>query len=268
MKMPKNEINWNVLNAYVDGLLDRDMSANVAAAAATDPDLAARIATLSKLKANTPRPAHISDESVPPFPEFSGDAVLTRRRLAGLAAAIFVAFAIAAAAGSWPHNAPRGGDWIRDAVAAQKRWLASASSHNGDDVSLVRVDAAKATKPLDLSDADLKLIYVATAKSPGSAETMFLGYRGPHGCMVGLWIGPPQTNIETSPRKFDSGSILVRAWKDQTTGYALLSKGMDPARLDLLADAVSRLADPRHTVDEEIHTALRDVKRTGAACRV
>lgn len=268
MNMTRNEINWNVLNAYVDGLLDRDMSANVAAAAASDPDLAARIATLSKLKASTPKRACIPEDDVPPFPEFSGKESFTRRRMAGLAAAVLVVLAIGAAAGLWPQNAPRDGDWLRDAVAAQKQWLASTSSYNGDDASLLRVDAAKAARPLDLSDADLKLIYVATSKPAGSAETMFLGYRGPHGCMVGLWIGHPQANIETLPRKLDTGSILVRAWKDQNTGYALLSKGMDPARLDRLADAVSRLTDPRHTVDDEIHTALRDVKRTGAACRV
>lgn len=48
------KITWDVLNAYIDGELDRAMSARVAAAAAQDTTLAARFATLSKLKASTP----------------------------------------------------------------------------------------------------------------------------------------------------------------------------------------------------------------------
>ena len=44
--MVHSEISWELLNAYVDGELDPAMSAQVAAAAATDPSLAARVATL------------------------------------------------------------------------------------------------------------------------------------------------------------------------------------------------------------------------------
>lgn len=65
--------------------------------------------------------------------------------------------------------------------------------------------------------------------------------------------------------KRDAGDIGVRAWRDQVTGYALLSKGMDPARIDRLAEAVVRLADPGQIVDDGIRTALRDVIRVGLA---
>jgi hypothetical protein len=125
-----------------------------------------------------------------------------------------------------------------------------------------------AARALDLSDADLKLVYAATLPPVAGSEAMFLGYRGPHGCLVGLWIGAPQNSIGSAPETFDTGDIRVRAWHDHVTGYALLSKGMDPARIDRLAEAVTRLTDPRQIVDDSIRTALRDVTRTGAACRV
>ena len=68
--------------------------------------------------------------------------------------------------------------------------------------------------------------------------------------------------------KRDAGDIRVRAWRDQVTGYARLSKGMDPANIDRLAEAVVRLADPSQIVDDGIRTALRDVIRVGSACGV
>lgn len=52
MTTDEMEISWVILNAYVDGELDRVMSAKVAAAVAQDATIAARVATLSKLKAS------------------------------------------------------------------------------------------------------------------------------------------------------------------------------------------------------------------------
>lgn len=60
----------------------------------------------------------------------------------------------------------------------------------------------------------------------------------------------------------------MRAWRDRVAGYALIAKGMDPTRIDRLAEAVARLVDPGQIVDDGIRTALRNVTRTGTACRV
>jgi hypothetical protein len=60
-------------------------------------------------------------------------------------------------------------------------------------------------------------------------------------------------------------AIFACAWRDQVTGYALLSKAMDPANLDRLAEAVVRLTDPSLIVYDGIRAALRDVTRVGMA---
>lgn len=61
------EMSWDLLNAYVDGELDRFMSAKVAAAVAQDATLAARVATLSKLKASVHQ-LEFSAGQLPPLP--------------------------------------------------------------------------------------------------------------------------------------------------------------------------------------------------------
>lgn len=264
--MSEIKITWDVLNAYVDGELDRVMSARVAAAAAQDTTLAARIATLSKLKASTPGSGILAHQ-IPPPP-----AVAKRRHLVSwrtYAIAAGLTLILAAGILTQEYRVPKAEDlWLAGALAAQRQWISSTSQSASPDRPIVTIGAATAARALDLSDADLKLVYAATMPPVAGSGAMFLGYRGPHGCMVGLWIGAPQNSMDSAPKTLDAGDIRVRAWHDQVTGYALLSEGMDPARIDRLAEAVARLTDPGQIVDDSIHTALREVTRTGLACRV
>ncbi|MCS3730933.1 anti-sigma factor family protein [Bradyrhizobium betae] len=260
------EMSWDLLNAYVDGELDRFMSAKVAAAVAQDATLAARVATLSKLKAGVHQ-LEFSAGQLPPLP-----IGLQGRRFAAwriYAAAASLVAVLAAGLLIHSHPAPKAAQaWLDGALAAQQQWLASASRNNPDDRTIVTIDAAAAARPLDLSDAQLKLVYVAQMPSSIGGETAFLGYRGPHGCMVGFWIGTPPAGLESAPKSLDAGDFRVRAWRDRVAGYALIAKGMDPTRIDRLAEAVARLVDPGQIVDDGIRTALRNVTRTGTACRV
>jgi anti-sigma factor RsiW len=264
--MNDTEITWDILNAYVDGELDRVTSAQVAAAAAHDKALAARIATLSKLKANFARP-DIPATQIPPLPSSSKRTRPAPRHLFAIAAGLVLVLAVGLLTSSRIVSTTDRA-WLDSALAAQRHWLESASKNDATKTTPITIDASKATRPLDLSDAELKLVYVAAAPQLAGPEATFLGYRGPHGCMVGLWIGLPQEGLGSIPKSLDTGNIRVRAWRDQGTGYALMSNGMDPIRIDRLADAVARLVDPGQIVDDGVRMALRDVTRTGAACRV
>ena len=266
MTTDEMEMSWAILNAYVDGELDRVMSAKVAAAVAQDATLAARVATLSKLKASVHQ-LESTAHQMPPLPIRFQDRRFAAWRIYAVAASLVMVLA----AGLLIHLHPASyvaQTWLDGALAAQQQWLASASRNNPDDRTIVTIDAAAAARPLDLSDAQLKLVYVAQMPSSIGGETTFLGYRGPHGCMVGFWIGTPQAGLESAPKSLDAGDFRVRAWRDRVAGYALIAKGMDPTRIDRLAEAVARLVDPGQIVDDGIRTALRDVTRTGTACRV
>lgn len=266
MMVHDTEMTWEILNAYVDGELDPVMSARVAAAAAQDAALAARIATLSKLKASAAR-LDIPGSGIPPLPISSKRGRHGPWRTYAIAAGL--AMVLAAGLLVQSRLAPKAArTWLDVALVAQQQWLDIASRNSSDDRSPVKIGAATATRPLDLSDAELKLVYAAPMSPLMGSDATFLGYRGPHGCMVGLWIGSPQAGLGAIPKPLDVKDVRVRAWGDQTAGYALIAKGMDPARIDRLADAVARLVDPGQIVDEGVRTALRDVARTGNACRV
>lgn len=265
MTTSDTEMTWEILNAYIDGELDRATSAQVAAVAAQDATLAARIATLSKLKACTIGPS-VASVQIPALPA----PIKERRHRLRFSAAIAAGVTITLALGIWTFRSPvRTADdlWLRSALAAQRQWTGSAPQNSRGDRSLVTLGAATAARVIDLSDADLKLVYAATMPPFAGKEVVFLGYRGSHGCTVGLWIGAPQDAVGSTPQPLDAGDIRVRAWRDQDAGYALLSKGMDAGRIDRLADAVKRLADSK-TGDDSIRTALQEVSRTGAPCHV
>lgn len=260
------KVTWEILNAYVDGELDRAMSAGVAAAAAQDATLAARIATLARLKACT-LDYDVSPVQIPAPPVFSRKLPRRLWRPAAIAAGVALVLAWGLLA-SGPPVRTTDEAWLTSALAVQRQWLTSVSQDSRRDRPLVTIGAATAAHAIDLSDADLNLVYATTMPPLEGNEAVFLGYRGLHGCMVGLWIGAPQNAADLMPRTFDSGDIRVRAWRDNAAGYALLSKGMDPARIDQLAEAVMRITDPKQIGDDSIRTALREVKRTGASCRV
>lgn len=266
MKASDIKVTWEILNAYVDGELDRAMSARVAADAARDATLAARIATLAKLKACTVDPG-VSPVQIPPSPAFSKKRSRRVWRPVAIAAGLAAILALGMLTSG---RLVRTSDdaWLTSALAAQRQWIASMPQVGRGDRPAVTLGAASAAHALDLSDADLTLVYAATMPPIEGNAAVFLGYRGAHSCMVGLWIGAPQNSVGSTPRTFDSGNIRVRAWRDNTAGYALLARGMDPARIDRLAEAVMRMTDPRQIGDDGIRTALREVKRTGASCRV
>ena len=257
---------WEILNAYVDCELDRAMSARVAAAAAQDAALAARIATLARLKACTVDPG-VSSAELPPPPVFSKKHPRRLWRPAAIAASVALVLALGIlTSGRLVRTTDDA--WLASALGVQRQWIASASQDSHRNRPVVTISAATAARAIDLSDADLKLVYATTMPPIEGNEAVFLGYRGSHGCMVGLWIGAPQNAVGSMPQTFDSEGIHVRAWRDRTARYALLSKGMDPARIDRLAEAVMRITDPGQAGDDSIRTALQEVKLTGAACRV
>ena len=266
MTVSDNKVTWEILNAYVDGELDRAASARVAGAAAQDATLAARIATLAKLKACTVDP-RVSSVQIPPPPAFSKKHPRRLWRPAAIAAGVALVLALGFLTSG---RVVRTTDdaWLTSALAIQRQWIASVSQDSHPDRSVVTIGAATAARAIDLSDADLKLVYATRMPPIEGTEAVFLGYRGSHGCMVGLWIGAPQNAVGPMPQTFDFENIRVRAWRDNTAGYALLSKGMVPARIDRLAEAVMRITDPQQIGDDSIRTALREVKRTGASCRV
>lgn len=251
-------IDWQRLNAYIDGELGPAEAAEVAATLARQPDLAARVASLSRLKAATG--ALTEDEELPPLPR--------RRRplpLAGALAAT-VAALVVLALWLWPASAPPSAAWLDRAVAAHNDWLAAVSTKEAM-ASLPTAVAQAGTDGIpDLSEAHLTLVYVRFLPEQGREHALQLGYVGIHGCRVSLWISAAVAGLNEQPAAVQAKGVEGYAWLKDDTGYAFLALGMDPERLRLLAEAVARITQQGHGVDDASRVALHHTTEVGNPC--
>lgn len=255
-----DRVSLDRLNAYVDDELSPEQAADVAAAIARDPRLAERVATLSRLRAVTRR---LPPEMAPPA------FMLPRRRRFSAALPIAAALALAACIGflalrpSGPAKAPDG--VLAAAVAAHRHWIAGRQAEAPEQRVRIDLAAAQSGHLPDLRASALELTYLSLDPTSGDGG-LLAGYRGPHGCRLGLWMAPHSGRWDAVPAASDRDGLRIRAWSAVGADYALLSQGMDPARLDRLADVIAKLTRQKQAPTDEQVAALRDVPNIGQPC--
>lgn len=255
-------VDWEMLNAYVDRELAPADAARVAAAAARDPSIAARVASLSALKAgaaSVPQPA-----DSPPLPQLLRAKTAIGWRPMAIAASVAL---LVAAGGATLLQRPRSGaDPIAATIAAERAWLTGERTEMPASGGVTVAVAAGASDSLpDLSAAELKLAYLAADPVADARRGLFAGFLGPHGCRLGLWIGR-SAGGDAQPTPRDVGDVRVRQWSDEGVAYALMSRGMDPERLDRFAGVIAEIVKGKHQLDDGLQVALQDAASTGAAC--
>ncbi|MCO5091297.1 anti-sigma factor [Bosea sp. (in: a-proteobacteria)] len=255
----REDISWPLLNAYVDGELSRAAAARVAAAIAADHAVAAKVATLTQLRAAV---AEAEPISPPPVVLPQARPRLARR----LPSAVVACFAllIAAAALGIGHR-PASGSSLSAAIVAHQLWLAQTPP--GEALRLeVELAGTEAGSLPDLSLASLRLVHLSLDPSGHRGGGMLAGYVGPNGCRVGLWIAPVEEVLPPRPAVQDRDGLAIRAWRGAHASYALLGRGVDPARLDGIAALVARITRDEPGVAREQVAALAEAHSVGAAC--
>ncbi|MGO4172778.1 anti-sigma factor family protein [Bosea sp. TAF32] len=247
------------LNAYVDDELSAEEAAEVAAAIACDPRLAERVATLSRLRAVARR---LPPEMAPPA------FMLPPRRRSRAVLPVAAALALAACIGflallSGSAKAPDGG--LAAAMSAHRHWIAEGQPEMPERRVRVDLAAAQSGHLPDLRASGLELSYLSLDPTSGNGG-LLAGYRGPHGCRLGLWMAPHSGRWGATPVKSDRDELRIRAWSTVGADYALMSSGMDPARLDRLADVIANLIRQKLEPTDEQVAALRDVPNIGQPC--
>jgi anti-sigma factor RsiW len=252
---------WEMLNAYVDQELDPRRAALVADAVARDHGLAARVATLSKLRATAREMPPASDAPRPlALRTLAG---FRSRRVIAVAASILLAVVLASTLlwrGPLEENASK-----EAADAIHREWLAGQSLLPKDaPIEFALASRFVGTLP-DLSAANLRVVFLS-AEPVVQGHGIFGGYVGPHGCRLGLSITPSRGGDTAIRASQDSGGILIRAWRSDGAEYALMSHSMDPDRLDRLALIVAELVRQRGPATDEQRIALRATETVGRAC--
>lgn len=256
----RETISWDLLNAYVDGELEPGQAAEVAGAIAADREMAAKVATLTHLRA-TMRALSPQEEA----PAFVLPETRARPRpWLHVAAALLIACGLGVA---WfglyrtdPAESP-----LTAAVAAHRLWLAQGPAGQaprlGVELAGVDVDALP-----DLSLASLRLVHLSLDPSARRGGGVLAGYVGPNGCRVGLWIAPIDDSLPARPTVQDRDGFAIRAWHGHHASYALIGQGIDPARLDGIAALVARLTEDERSIPREQIAALAEARSLRPPC--
>lgn len=240
---------WETLNAYVDGELAPDERRAVTDAARADPAVAARLATLARLK-GTARVAlaHQPRRSRP---------IAWRGGLGWASAAAVLACGLALLVARAPDAS------TDPAVAAFEAWSGTAPGPAGAVAAVpAAIDPPAIDSPAtaslapDLGGAGLTLVgRIATRHGRMTA------YVGMHGCRLALWEAASEVDAERA--ETGSGVRVVR-WAVGGRRFAVLSRGMDAGRFARIAAAIeafTRARDP-----DRLRVALGATGADGRPC--
>ena len=241
-------MHWDAINAYVDGELSPEEAKAIAERAAQDPVLRARIATLSRLKDTTARALR----SAEPLPTSAP----SPRAAWGMAAAGAALFLLATGLMVDLSKPP---DQVETGIEVYRSWLVGAAPAGAPQPGTIEVGTWQGSPP-DLRAAHLRLVLMVPKKDSG--QGVLLGYEGPHGCRVGLWISR-SANVAGEPHG-TGGDIQTVLWEVDGTGFVLLAHGMDKARLATLAGAVEHLTRERDP--DQVRVALGHSAELGPPC--
>ena len=241
---------WQRLNAYVDGELDPQARAHVAAEIAQDRELAVAAATLSQLKAATGD----AFADAPAIRVRAPD--LTRRpaAIAAMAAGLCAAIALA-----WLAAAPSLPAGLDDAVSRHAAWVSGDTSPPVDPlVAPLLVGLARLERPVelpDLRDAGLQIVRIAAIDEPGTPPGLHVAYLGSRGCRVSLIV--TRAGAQDAPLRLQHGDMAIVRWSSEGLAYTLMSSGMPPERFALIVAAAEEAVRRHAPVPEPVREALR-----------
>lgn len=269
--MNRERPDWELLNAYVDGELDAAERVRVANAVADDRDTAHAVAVLSRLKQATQDAGRAEMAETPAFDPPPPRRPRRRRSLwiAATAAVLLVAAAVGLTIAPWPNQESPA--WIDTARAVHTEWADMPDSRdNGDPAGTGAVLAAvedfgRVPFVPDFSANKLTLTTIRTTRIR-ARPAIQLGYRGTRGCRVSLLVlaGSGEMPAELQRLESEAGPIFV--WRGADLGYALLASGMDPKRLQLLAEAAHKATRTHSQPGERTRTALARSRAESEPC--
>lgn len=261
---------WAELNAYVDGELDSEEAARVAAAAAADHRLAREIAQLAELKSSL----QASAEALPP--ELL-QAPLRRHRARRVAQALAACILLAVMAGglwlTYPRLQPptRLEATLQTAESLHETWLQGAGEAAEPSAGVLLATLQDFGLPLqipDLSDTRLSIAHIALAGP--QRDVLHVGYLGTRGCQVSLLAFRSQEKaVAGFPQKLThrtGDGEEAYFWKGGSVAYVLLADGMESERMALIARAVEEATRRLAPMPAKTRSALAHNREKSAPC--
>jgi len=259
----EDRIDFETLNAYVDGELDLARRAEIADAIAREPHLARQVAALSRLKSEVSGSVETPDLGID-LPDRR-----PRRRTLAIAAGIVVAFAAAGAIFVTTVSDAE----LAWAVNAHESWAGQPDGRLAEprgEVALAALSRVGASAYVpELTAAKLRIAHVARVAGPAGGDAVLVGYRGTRGCKISLLVAPDTADAARSspaPEPFDAGALHGYRWRAGGFAYVILADGMAKARFSLIAMSVYRASLERSPLDPETRMALARSRAESPPC--
>lgn len=256
-----------LLSAYVDGELSLDEDSRVADAIARDQRLAARVATLSRVKSALAGLAISPPEGI----QLPGTRWSKSMLTVAASAVLLVTVASGLLTGFLDFGADRDG-WYRKAATTHAEWAkepAAADAHEVDaNLYLASVDRLHLSiHAPDLTSAKLRLTYLQFYEADGkSPAAMHMGYTGRRGCQLSLWVTRAPAALSTDLTEIRDGNMRSFRWRANKVAYALFATGMAERRFTTIADRVHEATRAMHGFDNETRMALNDISQKAPPC--
>jgi anti-sigma factor RsiW len=256
------------LNAYIDGELSPHDDAHVAQAIAQNPTIAARVASLTRLKSML---SSLRDEM--PEPVALPDPHRAIRWLgiaasAGLLAAVGIVMLMLLT----PFG--KGDDgWYREALAEHAGWARDPALPDAGEVdaNLFLASVERFGLPVqtpDLTSASLRLTYLHYyPPTETAAAALHLGYTGRRGCKVTLWVSAAPGGLGTALTETRVDNLRGFRWRSGETAYALFATGMAERRFTVIASKVYEATRSRRGFDEGTRMALKSASTSVPPCQ-
>lgn len=251
---------WEKLNAFVDGELDAQGKAEIAAEIARDRDFAAAAATLARLKAATGEafadaPAVAIDTAPPGMMRRTATVIAT------------TAAAGAAAAAIWLTAVPAVPPSLDLAVSRHAGWVAGETAPSEPLAAPLLVGLARLDRPVelpDLRDSGLQIVRIAALDDAGDPAGLHIAYLGSRGCRVSLVVA--KAGPEIAPLRTRIGGMDIARWTADELAYTLLASGMPRERFALIASSAEQAVRQHRPPPEPIREALRRERDGSAPC--
>lgn len=263
----KNYPTEEMLSAYVDGELSPEDDARVADAVARSPQLAARVATLSRVKSRLAALATEPAESVE-FPRKRWSKAMTAVA-ASIAAFVVLISGVLTVYLTFGEDSR---DWYETAAATHSGWVMQPASQNAGeiDANIYLAHVNRLQLPVyapDLNDARLRLTHIRFMEgNTGRPAALHLGYTGQRGCKVTLWVTNASKGMSAKLIETREEKLRGFRWRAGKVAYALFATGMAENRFTTIADKVYEATSESHGLDDQMRMALNEASQSAPPC--
>ncbi|VVT25851.1 hypothetical protein [Rhizobium sp. EC-SD404] len=246
---------FETLSAYVDGELDAQHAAAIAALAARDPAIASHLAKIHQLRSAVSRLS--SDVVVLPLPgSMQGRWGVRSSRWVAFAAAIACVVAGSLVTGPWlEFGEDSNAIGLESIISAHDDWLRTGRGQ------LLSASLPESQTVDLLAAAGLVQVHYDERQMIGGVDMTHSGFVGAKGCRLSLFRGSLAVKEAAITGEISDGDLHVASWTGGAFRYVVVARSMDEGRFALVVDALRQATGNAEGRARDVIAALEGARQ-------